>query len=254
MNRKIYMFSVISFLALIFIFNPVTEKLIVKADETDSLQILKNDRSEDGGIKEESKIIYDESEAFLDKYTEKNSGKLEVELVGVIDEELILLAINETSKPIKNLSFDLSLEGLFENKEVEAKQNSSGTLDAGNIYPIKLNLSEEEIVKYEKNAPYSSIDVKNIKIENVSQANFWKYFVLNLIFSIIAYKLGFARELPFKKEIFVYIMLAVGVYVLTIFSLIDLPITESLIIVSLVLAIYRYRLHLTRKKKAKQNI
>lgn len=252
MNKKIYMYGIVSFLTLIFIFNPVTEKLIVKADEADSLQVLKSDRSEDGGIKEDSQLIYDESEAFLNDYTKKSSDKLEVEIVGLVDDELILLAINETSKPIKDLSFDLNLDGSFENKKVEAKQNSSGTLDAGNIYPIKVDLSEEEKVKYEEDAPYSSIDVTNVQIENVSKANYWKSFVLNLIFSIIAYKLGFARGLPFKKEILVYIMLAVGVFILTIFNLMGLPITESLIIVSLVLGIYRYRLHVTRKKEAKE--
>ncbi len=251
MNKKIYMYGIVSFLALIFIFNPVTEKIIVKADEADSLQVLKSDRSEDGGIKEDSQVIYDKSETFLDGYTKKGSDKLEVEIVGLVDDELILLAINETSKPIKDLSFDLNVDGLFENKKVEAKQNSSGTLDAGNIYPIKVDLSEEEKVEYEEQAPYSSIDVTNLQIENVSKANYWKSFVLNLIFSIIAYKLGFARGLPFKKEILVYIMLAVGVFILTIFNLMGLPITESLIIISLVLGIYRYRLHVTRKKEVK---
>ena len=102
MNRKIYLFSIISLLALIFIFNPVIEQKIVKADEANSLQILKNDRSEDGGIKEGSQPIYDKSEDFLKDYTKKDSKKLEVEVIGLVDEELILLAINETSKPIKN--------------------------------------------------------------------------------------------------------------------------------------------------------
>lgn len=254
MNKKVYMLGVIGLLALIFIFNPVIQNSVVKADETGSLQILKNDRSEDGNIKEEAQPIYDKSEAFLDNYTKPKSDKLEVEVVGLVEDELILLAINETSKPIKNLSFNLSLDGLYENKVIEAKQNSSGTLEAGNIYPIKVDLSEEEKLQYKENAPYSSVEVTDVKIENVSKTTYWKSFVLNLILSVIAYKLGFARGLPFKKEVFVYIMLAIGVFILTIFNLMGLPITESLVIVSLVLGIYRYRLHLTRKKDAKQTI
>ncbi|WP_042223914.1 YlaH-like family protein [Oceanobacillus manasiensis] len=72
------------------------------------------------------------------------------------------------------------------------------------------------------------------------------FYLLNLIFGAIAFKLGFARKLPLVKTIFVYIMLAVGVYILTIFSILKLPITESLIVVSLVLGIYRFRLHRER--------
>src|SRR5690625_3112913 len=77
---------------------------------------------------------------------------------------------------------------------------------------------------------------------------FWIFYFLNLIFSVIAYKLGFARKLPIVKSIFVYILLAIGVYIITIFSILRLPMTESLIIISVVLAIYRYRLHKERKK------
>jgi|SRR5690625_3444490 len=78
---------------------------------------------------------------------------------------------------------------------------------------------------------------------------FWTFYVLNLVFSIIAYKLGFARELPLLKSIIVYIMLAIGVYIITIFSVFKLPMTETLIIISVVLGIYRFRLHTERKAK-----
>lgn len=249
MKRNIYIYGFISFFVFIFIFNPMAEKLVVNADELNNLQILKNDRSENGGIKEESQVIYDKSEAFLEDYTKQDSNKLELEVLDVIDDKLILLAINETKKPIKDISFELSIEGMFEKKVVESKQGPSGTLDAGNIYPIEIDLSEDELNKYEENGLGGSVEIDKLNVENVNKANFWKYYVLNLIFSIIAYKLGFARELPFKKEILVYIMLMLGVFILTIFNLLGLPITESLIIISLVLGIYRYRLHLTRKRK-----
>ena len=72
------------------------------------------------------------------------------------------------------------------------------------------------------------------------------FYVLNLIFASIAYKLGFARELPLLKSVFVYIMLAIGTIILTIFSLVKFPITEVLIIVSIVLGIYRFRLYRER--------
>lgn len=74
-------------------------------------------------------------------------------------------------------------------------------------------------------------------------------YILNLIFGIISFKLGFARELPLLKMIIVYILLFIGFYVITIFSVLGLPMTESLIIISIVLAIYRFRLHRERKEK-----
>src|SRR5699024_1423973 len=118
MKKKLYIFSLISFLALIFILNPLSNNLSVKANEVDSLQ---------------------------------------VEVAGIVDNEIILLAINQTEKPIKNLSFDLNLEGIFENERIESKQNASGTLNEGNIYPIKLELTDEEIAQYENHAPYESV-------------------------------------------------------------------------------------------------
>lgn len=74
-------------------------------------------------------------------------------------------------------------------------------------------------------------------------------YVLNLIFGAIAFKLGFAKKLPLLKSAFVYLMLAVGTYILTIFSIFGLPITESLIIISAILGIYRFRLSQERKRK-----
>lgn len=81
---------------------------------------------------------------------------------------------------------------------------------------------------------------------------FWVYYVLNLIFAAIAYKLGFARELPWRKSIIVYLLLAVGNFILTVFSIMKLPITESLFIISIVLGIYRYRLHKERSAKGNE--
>lgn len=78
---------------------------------------------------------------------------------------------------------------------------------------------------------------------------FWTFYVLNLILSIIAYKLGFARELPLLKSLIVYVMLAIGVFIITIFSVFKLPMTESLIIICAVLGIYRFRMYKERSNK-----
>jgi hypothetical protein len=78
---------------------------------------------------------------------------------------------------------------------------------------------------------------------------FWVFYILNFIFGVIAYKLGFAKKLSLIKSVIIYILFAVGIFVVTIFSIFGLPITESLIIISVVLAIYRFRLHNQRKKQ-----
>ncbi|MGM8211885.1 YlaH-like family protein [Virgibacillus sp. W0430] len=80
---------------------------------------------------------------------------------------------------------------------------------------------------------------------------FWIFYIINLILAIIAYELGFARKLPLIKTLVVYVMLAVGNYIITIFSLLQYPITETLIVISLVLGVYRFRLYRQRKSKTK---
>ncbi|MCG5103616.1 YlaH-like family protein [Oceanobacillus alkalisoli] len=87
--------------------------------------------------------------------------------------------------------------------------------------------------------------VDNFGIDNI----FWTLYFINLILSVIAYKLGFARKLSVGKNIFVYFMLVLGNYITTIFSIMRLPMTESLVIICIVLVIYRTRLHMQRKAK-----
>ncbi|MGM8364267.1 YlaH-like family protein [Virgibacillus sp. W0181] len=77
---------------------------------------------------------------------------------------------------------------------------------------------------------------------------FWIFYLMNLILAIIAYELGFARKLPIIKTVIVYILLALGNYILTVFSLLQFPITETLILISIVLGIYRFRLYQQRKR------
>ncbi len=78
---------------------------------------------------------------------------------------------------------------------------------------------------------------------------FWTFYVLNVIFGVMAFKFGFAKELPLLKSVIVYILLIIGMFIITIFSVLRLPMTESLIIISVVLGIYRYRLHKDRQAR-----
>ncbi|SET86520.1 YlaH-like protein [Salinibacillus kushneri] len=73
------------------------------------------------------------------------------------------------------------------------------------------------------------------------------YFSI-LIFAALTYKLGFARKLPLLKSIIVYILLALGCFILLFFAIL-LPMLEVLVICSLVLGIYRYRLAQERKRR-----
>ncbi|RYG74039.1 hypothetical protein EU245_04000 [Lentibacillus lipolyticus] len=83
---------------------------------------------------------------------------------------------------------------------------------------------------------------------------FWTFYVMNLILSAVAYKLGFARKLPILKSVLVYIILAFGMLILNFFSLVGYPVTDSLIVICLILGIYRYRLHLQRKSQNEEPV
>lgn len=92
--------------------------------------------------------------------------------------------------------------------------------------------------------------IHNLIVEYIGEDYlFWSFYVLNVLFGIISYKLGFARELPLLKSVIVYVLLIVGMFVITIFNILGLPITESFIIIALVLAVYRFRLHRERQAK-----
>lgn len=78
---------------------------------------------------------------------------------------------------------------------------------------------------------------------------FWVFYFLNLLFGIIAYKLGFAKKLPLLKSLLVYVMLAIGMFIIAIFSIARLPMTETFIIISLILGVYRYRLYKDRQSR-----
>lgn len=87
-------------------------------------------------------------------------------------------------------------------------------------------------------------------LENHYDHTFIILYVTNLVLIFIAYKLGFARKIPLLKNIIVYFLLAIGTVLLALFGgIAELPVTESLIIIVLVLGIYRLRLHRERKAK-----
>ncbi|MHA6251423.1 YlaH-like family protein [Oceanobacillus sp. CAU 1775] len=91
--------------------------------------------------------------------------------------------------------------------------------------------------------------VLDFVVENYGVQNaFWIMYGINVVLSAIAYKLGFARKLSIGKSILVYILLILGTSITTLFSILMLPMTESLIIIVIVLAIYRSRMYFQRKE------
>ncbi|GGD19451.1 YlaH-like family protein [Pontibacillus salipaludis] len=72
-------------------------------------------------------------------------------------------------------------------------------------------------------------------------------YLIILGLAILTYKLGFAKKLPVLKSAVIYVVLAAGCTILTVPLGLSLPIAEGLFVSSLVLGIYRVRLHNERK-------
>ncbi|MBP3952173.1 YlaH-like family protein [Bacillus suaedae] len=76
-------------------------------------------------------------------------------------------------------------------------------------------------------------------------------FIAIVVLAIIVFNLGFARELPPLKKVLVYFTLIIGCFVLWFLEFaFGAPIIVVLIISGFVLGMYRFRLHLHRKKNA----
>lgn len=92
-------------------------------------------------------------------------------------------------------------------------------------------------------------------LENHYEHTFIILYFLNLVLVIIAYHLGFAKKISLVKNIIIHILLALGTVILALFNgIAKLSITESLVIIVLVLAIYRTRLHFERKARNKESM
>ncbi|PKR78491.1 hypothetical protein CEY16_01670 [Halalkalibacillus sediminis] len=106
---------------------------------------------------------------------------------------------------------------------------------------------QEEVIEDFKIWPFEEFFLIDIG----GEAGFWGLFIAITILAIITYKLGFAKKLPLMKSLFIYVLLAVGCLVLTLFTLIArLPMIEVLFVIALILGVYRLRLHRERKNEA----
>ncbi|WP_370521801.1 YlaH-like family protein [Virgibacillus sp. MSP4-1] len=105
-------------------------------------------------------------------------------------------------------------------------------------------MSDQEIIASQGFRPLTEFMLNDVG----GQTGIILLYATIFIFAAITYKLGFARKIPVLKSIIIYILLALGCYVLLFFAVL-LPILEVLVISSLVLAIYRYRLAQERKRR-----
>ncbi|WP_226665912.1 YlaH-like family protein [Metabacillus litoralis] len=79
----------------------------------------------------------------------------------------------------------------------------------------------------------------------------WLLYLTIFFLSVLVYKLGFAKKLPILKSVVIYTFLAFGCTILT-FLGIFLPVAEGLVVASLILIIYKIRLHQSKKQEANE--
>ncbi|MFD6209006.1 YlaH-like family protein [Peribacillus sp. NPDC060253] len=86
------------------------------------------------------------------------------------------------------------------------------------------------------------------KVDENPEAGMWYLYLTIFGLCILVYQLGFAKKLPLLKNVVIYAVMALGCTLLSFFA-VFLPMGEALVIASLVLGIYRFRLHNSRKEE-----
>jgi hypothetical protein len=86
------------------------------------------------------------------------------------------------------------------------------------------------------------------RVDENPEAGMWYLYLTVFGLCILVYQLGFAKKLPLLKNVVVYVVMALGCTLLSFFA-VFLPMGEALVIASLVLGIYRIRLHNSRKEE-----
>lgn len=86
------------------------------------------------------------------------------------------------------------------------------------------------------------------RVDENPEAGMWYLYLTVFGLCILVYQLGFAKKLPLLKNVVIYVVMALGCTLLSFFA-VFLPMGEALVIASLVLGIYRLRLHNSRKEE-----
>jgi len=91
------------------------------------------------------------------------------------------------------------------------------------------------------------------RVDQNPELGMWLLYITIIALCILVFKLGFAKKLPLLKSAVIYIFLILGCTILT-FLGIFLPITEGLVVASLILIIYKIRLQNQKKAEAQKNM
>jgi hypothetical protein len=86
------------------------------------------------------------------------------------------------------------------------------------------------------------------RVDENPEAGMWYLYLTVFGLCILVYQLGFAKKLPLLKNVVIYVVMALGCTLLSFFA-VFLPMGEALVIASLVLGMYRIRLHNSRKEE-----
>ena len=84
-------------------------------------------------------------------------------------------------------------------------------------------------------------------LDSNPESGMWYLFITIFVLCAIVYQLGFARKVKLWQTVVIYILMFFGVIFLTFFGAFY-PVAECLIVIAIILAGYRYRLHKERKE------
>ncbi len=76
-------------------------------------------------------------------------------------------------------------------------------------------------------------------------------YLIILVLTGIIYKAAFARKLPLLKNLVVYLALALGCLLLTLFHYMQFPMIPALFFTVILIVVTRVRLYLTKSKQEK---
>lgn len=90
------------------------------------------------------------------------------------------------------------------------------------------------------------------RVDEYPKLGMWLLYLTIVALCILVFKLGFAQKLPILKTLLIYLFLVLGCTLLT-FLAIFLPITEGLVVASLILIIYKIRRYNYKKDEAQND-
>jgi hypothetical protein len=76
----------------------------------------------------------------------------------------------------------------------------------------------------------------------------WTIYFIIVVLAAVVYKVAFAIRLPLLKQVIVYVVLAIGCLLLTLFHYMGFPVIPILFFTVILIAVTRIRLYFVRKQ------